>query len=40
MYLGELDLGSTSLFSEVDSSQEVDSVLLSTDESDGHSYAR
>ena len=28
------------LFSERDSSHEVDSVILSTDESDGHSYAR
>ena len=40
VYLGEMNLGTTNLFSEYDSSQEVDSVLLSTDESDGHSYAR
>jgi hypothetical protein len=40
VYLGELDLKSTNLFSEYDCCQEVDSVLLSTDESDGHSYAR
>ena len=40
MYLGELNIGSVNLFSESDSAYEVDSVILSTDELDGHSYAR
>ena len=40
VYMGELDIGTTNLFSSCDSNEEIDSVLLSTDEWDGHSYAR
>ena len=41
VYMGKLDdVGSCSLFSETAACLEVDSVVLSTDEDDGHSYAR
>ena len=40
VYMGELDLGVCSVFSDSESGGEVDSVVLSSDEDDGHSYAR
>ena len=41
VYMGELDLGSNNIFTDNDSSLEVDSVVLSTEDGDnGHSYAR
>ena len=39
VYMGELDLAPSNVFTDGECC-EVDSVVLSTDEDDGHSYAR